>query len=169
MASYTLQSTFVVLSDWRGRVVWHSKEDAATQIGELAWSHLQTKSQELAKETFAKVASLREPSSVLVVNERGQHLRCWLWPLDNPEIAVCTLGIVVPEGLSKISGRELECLQLLAAGTTVGEISQKLDISVSTVHTHLKNARETLGLENLESLISFSARYCYPPSKPLAI
>jgi DNA-binding CsgD family transcriptional regulator len=69
--------------------------------------------------------------------------------------------------LNRLTGRECECLELLAQGIDTRDIATQLDVSLSTVHTHLKRAREKLGLPNVESLISFGARYCYPPHHPL--
>jgi DNA-binding CsgD family transcriptional regulator len=105
---------------------------------------------------------------VSVVNMDGLHFRCWMWPLDSPEIAVCALGMSVPKELADITEREMSCLQLLALGLPVTEIAERLDISVSTVHTHLRRAREALKLDHFEALISFAARFCYPPAEALA-
>jgi two-component system nitrate/nitrite response regulator NarL len=69
--------------------------------------------------------------------------------------------------LSLLTARESECLELLAQGVDSREMARELDVSLSTVHTHLKHAREKLGLPNVESLISFAARYCYPAYHPL--
>jgi len=162
-----LQSTFVLLTDWRGHVVWTSKFDAKVQVGELAWSRLQPESKTRAADAHARAASLRQTQCISVINEDDEHFRCWLWPLETPEIAVCTLGLEVPKALSQLTERELECMNLLALGLPVAEIAARLDLSVSTVHTHFKRAREALGLENLEALISLAARYCYPPSQSL--
>jgi DNA-binding CsgD family transcriptional regulator len=162
-----LQHTFVMLTDWRGHVVWTSKFDALTKIGELAWAHLTPESKLRAAEAHAQVASLRRSQSVSVVNVDGEHFRCWMWPLETPEIAVCALGLQVPKELADLTEREMTCLQMLATGLPVAEIAQRLDVSVSTVHTHLKRSREALGVDNLESLISFAARYCYPPAEAL--
>jgi DNA-binding CsgD family transcriptional regulator len=167
MVDGQLQHTFVILTDWRGHVVWNSKFDAKVQAGELAWARLKPESKTRAAEAHARAASLRQTQCISVVNVEDQHFRCWLWPLETPEIAVCALGLEVPKELSELTERELECLNLLALGLPVAEIAERLDISVSTVHTHLKRAREALRLDNLEALISLAARYCYPPSQSL--
>lgn len=167
MIEERLQHTFVILTDWRGHVVWTSKFDALTKIGELAWSHLTPDSKQRAAEAHARVASLRRTESVTVVNVSGEHFRLWMWPLDTPEIAVCALGLQVPPELCELTDREMTCLQMLATGMPVAEIATRLDVSVSTVHTHLKRSREALGIDNLEALISFAARYCYPPEQAL--
>lgn len=50
----------------------------------------------------------------------------------------------------------------MAQGVESQEIARQLDVSLSTVHTHMRRAREKLGLPSLGALISFAARYLYP-------
>ena len=82
-------------------------------------------------------------------------------------MAACILTKRIPTELRLLTVRESECLELLAQGFDTHEIGKELDVSLSTVHTHLKRAREKLGLSDIESLISFAARYCYPAHHPL--
>jgi DNA-binding CsgD family transcriptional regulator len=129
--------------------------------------HLTSESQQQAKSIFSRVVTLRETQSIDVSNLQGERFRCWLWPLQSPEVAVCVLSMRIPAEMSQLSERELECLELLAQGIETRDIAQQLAVSLSTVHTHLKRAREKLGLPNVETLISFAARHCYPPHHPL--
>ena len=168
MAENNLATVLVMLCDWRGFVVWNSQPTSSTKIGDLAWAHLSKESQERAKELFAQVATLRESQSLLVSAEDGRHFRCWLWPLDTPEVAVCALCREVPAELTELTDRERECMQLLAQGLPTREIAEQLEISTSTLHAHLTNVREKLKLDSFEAVISFAARFCYPLSKPLA-
>lgn len=167
MSDKSPEDVFVLLCDWRGHVVWISEVAKQSRIGELAWANLTPESMERAQEVHGKVCASREIQMVRVQNLQGVHFRCWSWPLDSPEIAVCTLGMVVPAALDELSPRESECLELLAQGLDARALAEKLDLSPNTVHSHLKGAREKLGLPNLESLISFAARYCYPRTIPL--
>src|SRR5687768_12726557 len=116
------EDVFVALSDWRGRVAWISQPDRQVKPGELSWSNLTPESQALAKESHSKVASLREMQTLRVVNLQGQHYRCWMWPLDSPEVAVCLLARQIPAALGELTERELECLELLAQGLETREI-----------------------------------------------
>lgn len=50
----------------------------------------------------------------------------------------------VVQGTLGISGRELEVLQLLAAGLSNKEIARQLDVSPNTVKTHVANLFEKL-------------------------
>jgi DNA-binding CsgD family transcriptional regulator len=167
MSDATLESVAIVLCDWRGHVNWNSWPDTALKIGDHLWVNLDAESQQQAKTEFAAVVTLRETRSFEVVNRNRNRFRCWIWPLDSPEMAACVLVRQIPIELGRLSTREAKCLELLAQGIETREMASQLDISLSTVHTHLKRAREKLGLANVESLISFAARYCYPQTQPL--
>ena len=167
MSDVTFEDTAIVLCDWRGHVNWVSQLESTLVIGELCWVNLNTESQHNARSQFAKVVALRETRTFEVVNQEGIRFRCWMWPLDSPDIAACILTKRIPTELSLLTARESECLELLAQGFDTREMARELDVSLSTVHTHLKRAREKLGLSNVESLISFAARYCYPAHHPL--
>lgn len=135
-------------------------------IGQFIWENLSPASQEETKAILGRVVTLRESRQIEVADKQDNRVRAWLWPLDSPDVAVCVLAIRIPRKLAELTDRERECLELLATGTETRLIAERLDVSISTVHTHLKRAREKLGLPSVESLISFAARYCYPPDKP---
>lgn len=163
MSDTTLDDTFVALCDWHGHLVWTSKSKSLLQAGEFVWTRLAEGSQETMKATLARVVTLREQQILEIQNELGQQFRVWLWPLESPAIAVCVLGMRIPGEISLLAQRELDCLRLLAQGHSTNSIASDLDISVSTVHTHLRRAREKLELTSSEALIGFAARYCRPP------
>jgi DNA-binding CsgD family transcriptional regulator len=83
-------------------------------------------------------------------------------------VAVCILGTRVPSELALLTERERECLEWLGQGYETRAIAEKLDVGLNTVHTHLKRAREKLGLTGMQALTSFAARYCYPTHQPLS-
>ena len=167
MSDVTFENTAIVLCDWRGHVNWISQAESTLVVGDFCWVNLNTESQHNLSAQFAKVVALRETRTFEVVNQEGIHFRCWMWPLDSPDMAACILTKRIPTELSLLTARENECLELLAQGFDTRDIVRELDVSLSTVHTHLKRAREKLGLPNVESLISFAARYCYPEHHPL--
>lgn len=76
-------------------------------------------------------------------------------------MAICILSILMPKELASLSKRERETLDLLGHGHDTREIARELGVSLSTVHTHLKRAREKTGARNLESLATFVTRYCH--------
>lgn len=161
-----LADVFVTLCDWRGHSIWSSGGDSWGVVGQHIWEHLTADSMEQAKHALGQVVAIRVPQLLDVVHKNGERMRGRLMPLDSPEIAVCLLGSRVPGNLQQLSQREREVLDWLAHGLEPRLIAEKLDISISTIHTHLKHAREKLAIPTLEALISFAARYCYPVSLP---
>ena len=59
---------------------------------------------------------------------------------------------------STLSSREKEILALLAEGYSTKEISEKLVISTSTVHSHRTNIMTKLGLNSRRDLIHFARK-----------
>ena len=53
----------------------------------------------------------------------------------------------------RITGREIEIVQLLKEGLTNYQVADQLSISVHTVETHRKNVMHKLGVNNLASLL----------------
>lgn len=168
MSQTSFSDLVVLLCDWRGRCTWMSAEEPLLQVGDFMWEHLNAKSKAEGKVAFSRVATLRESQQLEVENKRGELMRVWLWPLDSPDAAVCVFATRVPNELALLTARERACVELLGQGTETKSIAEQLDISLSTVHTHLKRAREKLGVPNVETLTSLAARYCYPSTKPFS-
>ena len=166
MPHTTPDNTFVILCDWHGNVVWRSSPLPSLEVGDLAWSFVVKDDESRMKEAFAKTVSLRENSVIDIQQKNGPCIQIWLWPLDAPECAACLLCRQIPSELQKLTDREQQCLNLLAYGVSTRQVAEKLDISLSTVQTHLKRSREKLGVETFEALISFAARFCNPNVGP---
>jgi len=167
MPHMTPDNTFVVICDWHGRLVWSSDPELQEEVGDYVWGFIADQDMGRAKEAFAKTATLRETQVLEISNsEDDQHYRVWLWSLDAPEAAVCILCMRVPKELAILTEREKDCLRLLAQGMPTKLIAAELDVSLSTVHTHLKRMREKLNLPGAEALISFASRYCHPMLGP---
>ena len=70
--------------------------------------------------------------------------------------------VPVSEGVScdgvKLSGREVEIIQLVAEGMSNKEIAEKIFLSVHTVTTHRKNIMSKLGVNNTAGLVMFAIR-----------
>jgi DNA-binding CsgD family transcriptional regulator len=162
----TLAGTYVGLCDWHGRIVWKSGADVRLQVGEELWKSAASQSKESLKTAVASVVTLRENCTLQIENQWNEHFRVWLWPLDDPQIAVAVLAMRVPSELALLTEREAECLRCLAQGMSTRGISTELDIGLTTVHTHLRRSREKLGLATNEALIGLAARYysACPPS-----
>jgi DNA-binding NarL/FixJ family response regulator len=162
MSDVTLRDTFVMFCDWRGLCTWRSNDEIRLQIGDPVWTELSPTSREQVQAALGQVVTQRLAQRLEVVNKSRDRFRCWLWPLESPDNAVCILGMRLPPNIDQLTERERECLELVAQGTESQEIARRLDVCLSTVHTHMRRAREKLDLPSLEALISFSARYLYP-------
>jgi DNA-binding NarL/FixJ family response regulator len=58
-----------------------------------------------------------------------------------------------------LSDREFQVLQMIAGGKTVGEIAEKLSLSVKTVSTHKTRILHKMGLANQAQLIRYALEH----------
>jgi DNA-binding CsgD family transcriptional regulator len=159
----TLTDTYVGLCDWHGCVVWKSGTDDRLQIGDELWKNAASRSRESLRSAVASVVTLRETRTLHIENEWNEHFRVWMWPLNDPDIALAALAKRIPSELALLTDREAACLRCLAQGMSTRDISKTLDIGLTTVHTHLRRSREKLGLATSEALVGFAARYFFDP------
>ncbi len=61
-------------------------------------------------------------------------------------------------GLMALSPREFEIARLLAEGHPVGEVAQRLSLSVKTVGNHQSNIRQKLGARNAADFVRIAAK-----------
>jgi len=160
--------TTVTLCDSVGRLVWTSSPNPEYKPGPYIWEYTSPADREKSKNAISRAVVLREPQEFDASTHLGEHYHVWVWPLHSPELAICILAVQVPAEMKLLSPRERTSLELLAEGRTTSEIAGKMDVSVSTVHTHFRRARKKLKLRSVEGLIGFAARYCYPATAPLA-
>jgi DNA-binding CsgD family transcriptional regulator len=162
----TLADTYVGLCDWHGQIVWKSGSETRLQLGEELWKNAAARSKESLKTAVASVVTLRENRTLAIENQWNEHFRVWLWPLNDPEIAVAVLAMRIPCELALLTERETACLRCLAQGMSTRDISKELGIGITTVHTHLRRSREKLVLTTGEALIGLAARYFFtgPPA-----
>ena len=45
-------------------------------------------------------------------NDRGEYFRVWIWPLNEPDIAICILVMLIPSELSRLTERERRIIVL---------------------------------------------------------
>jgi DNA-binding CsgD family transcriptional regulator len=157
----TLADTYVGLCDWHGRVVWKSGSDTRLEIGDELWENAASRSREPLRTAVASVVTLREDRTIEVENRWNEHYRVWMWPLNDPAIALAVLAMRVPSEMALLTDREATCLRCLAKGMSTRDISKELNIGLTTVHTHLRRSREKLGLTTGEALIGFAARFFF--------
>jgi DNA-binding NarL/FixJ family response regulator len=60
--------------------------------------------------------------------------------------------------LRKLSSRQHQVLQLLAAGLSAGEIARRLGLSVKTVETHRAQVMHRTGIHDLAGLVRYAVR-----------
>ena len=61
--------------------------------------------------------------------------------------------------MSQLSAREFEVFEQLARGQSVVQISETLNLSSSTVGTHLYNIKQKLGLNNQAEMTLLAFRH----------
>jgi DNA-binding CsgD family transcriptional regulator len=155
--------TYVLLCDWRGQIVWKSGTGDRAQIGEEIWKHAAHCSKEDLQSAVASVVTLREHRVVELQSDQNERFRFWMWPLNDPDIALCILARQIPNEMALLTERERACLSCLSQGKSTRVIAEELGIGLTTVHTHLRHSREKLGLASGDALIGFAARYFYSP------
>jgi DNA-binding NarL/FixJ family response regulator len=65
----------------------------------------------------------------------------------------------VPQDNQTLSERELQVLELVAAGLTNQEISEKLDISKRTVDNHISNILSKTATDNRVALVRWALQW----------
>ena len=62
-------------------------------------------------------------------------------------------------GVSRLSGRELEILEMIGSGLKTGEIAAQLGLSTKTIETHRARMKEKLGLNSSAKLAMFAINW----------
>ena len=163
------KGTCAAICDWQGNLVWKSNDIISAEVGEPVWKFVSDQDLNRAKESIARVVTLREFRYGEGFGQKGEYYRIFGWPLLSHNAAVFLLVVSIPSELSELNFREREMLNMLAEGMATKMIASHMDVSSSTVHSSLKTAREKLGICNLEALTAFASRYCRNPTpKPMA-
>jgi DNA-binding NarL/FixJ family response regulator len=63
-----------------------------------------------------------------------------------------------PRPADRLTPRQCEILQMIAAGRTTKEIAQRLDISVKTVEMHRAQLMDRLGIHDIAGLVRYAIR-----------
>jgi DNA-binding NarL/FixJ family response regulator len=64
-------------------------------------------------------------------------------------------------GVERLSDRELQVFQLIAASVSTRDIAEQFHLSVKTVETHRENIKSKLGLENAAELSEFARVWAF--------
>ncbi|MBL8888825.1 MAG: helix-turn-helix transcriptional regulator [Planctomycetaceae bacterium] len=150
---------FVAICDWNGYVKWLSNHTIKTQVGDLGWSNMIPGDAERFRSAFARTATLHERNMLEISSLNGLRYRIWMWSIGNPDLAVCTFNLLIPKDIEKLSERERELMALLASGKALKETAVLLEVSINTVHAHIRNIRAKLQLGSPNEVVSFAARF----------
>lgn len=156
---------FVAISDWNGVVKWLSNRSIKTQVGDLGWSNMIPDDAEKFKLAFARTASLHEKSIVEIESLNGLRYRIWMWSIGNPEMAVCTFNLLIPSEIKSLTPRERELMEHLSNGVALKQIAALLDVSVNTVHTHLRNIKSKLKLSGTSEVAAYAVKFFHDSAK----
>jgi DNA-binding CsgD family transcriptional regulator len=101
-----------------------------------------------------------------VAFSEGQKACSWLWSVEaiNPSCSNCCVAIacntiLVPTGLDKLSQQERNIMTNLGWGKSPKDIAGELGLSVSTINTQLRRARQKLDLKDLLQVAVWAAVY----------
>jgi DNA-binding CsgD family transcriptional regulator len=167
MSIRTSVAPVVTLCDPRGTLLWTNHPSSDFGPGVPIWDYAEESNRELVKDQIARASFLNEPQEFEASNTAGEHYHIWIWPMQSETLGVCVVGVRMPDEIKMLTPRERDCLEMLAEGSSTAEIARQYDVSVSTVHTYMKRAREKLQLSSMEQLIAFASRYL--PPKPPAV
>ncbi len=157
---------FVAICDWKGIVKWLSNDSIKTKVGDLGWTNMIPVDAERFKEAFARTATLHERHTIEIESRNGLRYRIWMWPIGNPDLAVCTFNLLIPEQISKLTDRERNFMQLLSQGKSAKQVASEMDVSINTIHAHIRNVKSKLELESTNEVASFAARFFHQKIEP---
>ncbi len=83
-------------------------------------------------------------------------------PLDDAVVCVLNCGAEEdPDKWQRLTAREQDVLSLLAAGDETPAVAKKLEVSESTVRTHVEKMRAKLGVRTRAALVALGFRFGY--------
>jgi DNA-binding CsgD family transcriptional regulator len=159
LAARSLEATYTFnVEDWAGKIrsptgVLHRRNDRAIPF-------------ELGRQLAAQI-----PGAAFITLEGADHLPWYgdaeavartvldLAGVERPEVKIAT-PTDAPQAAAdnELSARELEILQLVAAGLSDAEIAERLVLSPHTVHRHVANIRTKLRLPSRAAAVAHAAR-----------
>jgi len=102
----------------------------------------------------------RPQHSRVSVKGRLHHLTCV--PLDEVVVSILSSSAEsAPTQWQQLTPRETEILRLLADGETIPSVAVQLEISESTVRTHVEHMRDKLGVSTQAALVALGFLHGY--------
>lgn len=93
----------------------------------------------------ARLSALKE-----IEGWAGQLEARWVWASDANSLAL---------PVATLTGRELEVLQVLMEGASTAQAATRLNVSVSTIRSHIKNILAKLGVHSRTEALAFALRH----------
>ena len=152
---------FVAICDWNGVVKWLSNHTIKTQVGDFGWTNMPESDADRFKAAFSRTATLHESARLEIRSLDGLRYRIWLWSVGTPELAVCTFNLLIPTEIELLTPRERQFMECLATGATIKQIASELDVSVNTLHTHVRKIKSKLSLTSSSEVASFAAKFLH--------
>ena len=75
-----------------------------------------------------------------------------------PDVHIATSVIEIGQRFG-LTGREIEVLTLYALGHTQARVSEELQLSTNTVHTHIKRIYDKTDLHSRQEILDYIAQY----------
>lgn len=150
---------FVAICDWKGVVRWLSNHTIKTQVGDFGWTNMIPEDAERFKEAFSRTATLHERRSLEISSKNGLRYKIWMWSIGNPDLAVCTFNWLIPSEIKALTEREKQLMEEIGKGAALKQIAETLDVSVNTLHAHIRNIKTKLKLGNTTEVVSFASRF----------
>ena len=92
----------------------------------------------------------------------GREYRLTCVPVDDTVVCVLNCGAKHdPDRWQILTVRERDVLSLLAAGDETPAVAEKLEVSESTVRTHVEKMRGKLGVKTRAALVALGFRFGY--------
>ncbi len=92
----------------------------------------------------------------------GREHRLTCVPVDDTVVCVLNCGAEHdPDKWQLLTGREQDVLLLLAAGNETPAVAKELEVSESTVRTHVEKMRAKLGVRTRAALVALGFRFGY--------
>lgn len=79
-------------------------------------------------------------------------------PSNTPDVHIATSVIAMGQRFG-LTGREIEVLTLYALGHTQARVSEELNLSTNTVHTHIKRIYDKTDLHSRQEILDYIAEY----------
>lgn len=148
------------LLDTAGRFRWVSESRPPYKVSELigqhAWSVLLPPDDATCQAAIMRCVATGKPQQIDVSVAKLGPWRCWYLPAKVGPVRISAAARPLPDGLLKLSPRELQICAALASGATGKQIASRLGIKRTTLDNHRRNIAIKIGIST-PSLVAWAA------------